>query len=765
MPGDWGVVPVLCPLPLINLPCNMRIWPLCAVLVGLILSVSDTAAQAPHVEENLYGPGVIGKLFELNPTITTPIPFNPTYTGYARGDVETGVEIMEFEDAPMVEMNGISDNGEIVVGRQFRHPGLPEIDRSIVRWAPFSGTMEIGGTNTGMGRPVVSGPGNTVYGTTDPDEDEPWWLIAGRWAPSTFDWTTWNTLYDLDHVPTPPENWATEANGISLNGLHLVGLHYERGLWIPRPYHWTEQDGQGWVDLPVLDENEAWVVPNSVSNDGSIIVGGHSRLPTGSIFGVRWVNGEPEWILNNNGEHAGELLACNSDCSIVSGNAVGNLIYGSALAYRWTEEGGVQYLQPFEGAPEPARYWASDISEDGSVIIGGYVYQVEVDGWITDVIRAFLWFDNEDGGTMHDLHTWLGYHGVNFFDDWRHVTGMGISSDGRFLVGSGDRPEGNNLVIRSWRMELPENETYCLITSSMAFDNAIVGVPNTTEAVVTNAGTGTCELAGASVDNDAFSIDFTPTNLVPGAQARFNVTFHADETGNYEGELTFESPEGDFSGTLVANALNPPIAHLEVTEVVFEIKDDPEDSRTITLRNQALFGSATLTYEIVDISQVDGPEYEDVVTVDPMEGTVPPASNRSLTVSVNTSGLNVGSHTYEVTIATNDPENPELVLTVVVMITTSGEGDGDAVGFELHPAYPNPFRNETAIAFELPHAEHVVIEVLDLTGRRVAVLVDEHMPGGRHDVRWDASDLASGTYLYRIQAGAFSKTLRTTLVR
>ena len=58
-----------------------------------------------------------------------------------------------------------------------------------------------------------------------------------------------------------------------------------------------------------------------------------------------------------------------------------------------------------------------------------------------------------------------------------------------------------------------------------------------------------------------------------------------------------------------------------------------------------------------------------------------------------------------------------------------------------------------------------MIEVLDLTGRRVAVLVDEHMSGGAYEVRWNAADLASGTYLYRMQAGSFTQTLRATVVR
>ncbi len=71
-------------------------------------------------------------------------------------------------------------------------------------------------------------------------------------------------------------------------------------------------------------------------------------------------------------------------------------------------------------------------------------------------------------------------------------------------------------------------------------------------------------------------------------------------------------------------------------------------------------------------------------------------------------------------------------------------------GFVLHPNYPNPFNPSTTIVYELPQTATVRIEVYDVIGRRVAVLVEGTEVAGRHQVRWDATRMASGLYFTRM---------------
>ena len=66
--------------------------------------------------------------------------------------------------------------------------------------------------------------------------------------------------------------------------------------------------------------------------------------------------------------------------------------------------------------------------------------------------------------------------------------------------------------------------------------------------------------------------------------------------------------------------------------------------------------------------------------------------------------------------------------------------------------YPNPFNPETTIRYALPQAGKVHLAVYNLLGHQVAVLVDESKPAGNYTTRFDAGDLPSGAYVYRLQA-------------
>ena len=79
--------------------------------------------------------------------------------------------------------------------------------------------------------------------------------------------------------------------------------------------------------------------------------------------------------------------------------------------------------------------------------------------------------------------------------------------------------------------------------------------------------------------------------------------------------------------------------------------------------------------------------------------------------------------------------------------------------------YPNPFNSATRIGFQLPESSQVRLEVYDITGRLVAVLAEGEYPAGRHQVAFDAGSLASGVYVYRLQAGEFSQSRSMILVR
>jgi hypothetical protein len=85
--------------------------------------------------------------------------------------------------------------------------------------------------------------------------------------------------------------------------------------------------------------------------------------------------------------------------------------------------------------------------------------------------------------------------------------------------------------------------------------------------------------------------------------------------------------------------------------------------------------------------------------------------------------------------------------------------------FALYANYPNPFNPSTAIQYDLPEKSFVRLRVFDILGRQVAVLVEEERPAGSYSLSFNASNLPSGIYFYRIEAGSFVETKRMVLLK
>ncbi len=104
-----------------------------------------------------------------------------------------------------------------------------------------------------------------------------------------------------------------------------------------------------------------------------------------------------------------------------------------------------------------------------------------------------------------------------------------------------------------------------------------------------------------------------------------------------------------------------------------------------------------------------------------------------------------------------------------VSCVTTGVADGAneplPSTFSLRQNYPNPFNPSTQILFELPARANVKLEIFNITGQRIAALLEGQVSAGKHSVLWDASDCASGVYLYRIQAGDFVDSKKMLLLK
>ncbi len=110
---------------------------------------------------------------------------------------------------------------------------------------------------------------------------------------------------------------------------------------------------------------------------------------------------------------------------------------------------------------------------------------------------------------------------------------------------------------------------------------------------------------------------------------------------------------------------------------------------------------------------------------------------------------------------------------VRVNVLTGVEEKPLPTAFALNQNYPNPFNPTTSITYDLPRSSYVRLTIFDMLGREIATLVDGVREAGRYETELDATTLASGIYMYRLearqteggQAGAFVATKKLVLLR
>ena len=83
----------------------------------------------------------------------------------------------------------------------------------------------------------------------------------------------------------------------------------------------------------------------------------------------------------------------------------------------------------------------------------------------------------------------------------------------------------------------------------------------------------------------------------------------------------------------------------------------------------------------------------------------------------------------------------------------------------MYQNYPNPFNPTTTIKFAVPKESNVNLNIYNVLGELVSTLVNEQMKPGYYEYGLDATNLASGVYLYKLQAGSFVETKKMILLK
>lgn len=115
--------------------------------------------------------------------------------------------------------------------------------------------------------------------------------------------------------------------------------------------------------------------------------------------------------------------------------------------------------------------------------------------------------------------------------------------------------------------------------------------------------------------------------------------------------------------------------------------------------------------------------------------------------------------------ASTESEIRSISLTRGVLQSTNSASDDPPSGFRLDQNYPNPFNPETTITFSIERTAYVRLSVYDTLGKEVATVLTAEKAPGEHEVQFDAEDLTSGIYLYRLETGSRTATRQMVLLR
>lgn len=95
----------------------------------------------------------------------------------------------------------------------------------------------------------------------------------------------------------------------------------------------------------------------------------------------------------------------------------------------------------------------------------------------------------------------------------------------------------------------------------------------------------------------------------------------------------------------------------------------------------------------------------------------------------------------------------------------SDNGEQSPISHRLDQNYPNPFNPSTTIQFAIPARSHVSLVVYDVAGHRVATLVNRELDRGVYSEVFNARDLATGVYFYRLRTESFSQTRKLVILK
>lgn len=140
---------------------------------------------------------------------------------------------------------------------------------------------------------------------------------------------------------------------------------------------------------------------------------------------------------------------------------------------------------------------------------------------------------------------------------------------------------------------------------------------------------------------------------------------------------------------------------------------------------------------------------------------------------VDCSGIETGNYylrlfttvNEDVNFFISDIQRDDIVLEKSNLLVRNFKGEGIPIVYDLEQNFPNPFNPSTTIRYQIPQDGIVTLKIYDILGSEVATLVNEEKLAGKYEVNFNASSLASGVYIYKIQSGSFINSKKMILLK
>ena len=204
--------------------------------------------------------------------------------------------------------------------------------------------------------------------------------------------------------------------------------------------------------------------------------------------------------------------------------------------------------------------------------------------------------------------------------------------------------------------------------------------------------------------------------------------------------------------------------------------DEEDGSETVSCQachqnlDAAASQSKILAYQEEAQARQDSAVQKFIIADSLMEGNTDPGlqaklaeaeTNLSLVDGDESGGFH--NHKYLMALLANVIQNADEIIDATGIQET--EPSKLPQTYALMQNYPNPFNAATIIAYDLPREQHVNISIYNSNGQLVATLVDGQKPAGSHTVHWNAENVGSGIYFYRIVAGSYSSVHKCAVIK